>query len=307
MLFKRFPISPGTDRSGSNNTRHIAYTEWGEPDNPHIVVCVHGLTRNCRDFDFLAHVLAADCRVICVDVVGRGQSDWLANAADYGNYLLYLSDAVALLEHIGALGNDRIQLDWVGVSVGGLIGMMLAIQPELPLPLPLPIPIRRLVMSDIGPLIPVAALTRIAQYLGKDPRFASFDEFETYIKKISVSFGPLIEAHWHHLALHSVRKFSDGTYGFRYDPGIATSFNKYLSQDIGLWAQWDALHVPTLVLRGMESDLLYTETAKEMQVRGAKARVIELPGIGHSPMLVSDDQIAIVQDFLLAEKTALAA
>jgi pimeloyl-ACP methyl ester carboxylesterase len=132
MLFKRFPIFPGTDRRGSNNTRHIAYTEWGEPDNPHIVVCVHGLTRNCRDFDFLAHALAADCRVICVDVAGCGQSDWLANGADYGNYLLYLSDAVALLKHIDALDNDRIQLDWVGVSVGGLIGMMLAIQPEPP-------------------------------------------------------------------------------------------------------------------------------------------------------------------------------
>ena len=305
MLIKRFPILPGTDRSGSNYTRHIAYTEWGEPDNPHIVVCVHGLTRNCRDFDFLAQALAADCRVICVDVVGRGQSDWLANAADYDNYLLYLSDAVALLEHIGALDNDRIQLDWVGISLGGLIGMMLAIRLELPLPLP--IPIRRLVMSDIGPLIPVAALARIAQYLGKDPRFASFDEFEAYMKKISVSFGPLTEAQWHHLALHSVREFSDGTFGFRYDLRIAESFKKHLSQDIDLWAQWDELRVPTLVLRGMQSDLLSAETAKEMQVRGARARVIELPGVGHSPMLVSDDQIAIVKDFLLAGKDASAA
>ena len=307
MLFKRFPIPPGTDPSGSNNARHIAYTEWGEPDNPHIVVCVHGLTRNCRDFDFLAHALAADCRVICVDVVGRGQSDWLANAADYDDYLLYLSDAVALLEHIGALGNASIQLDWVGISLGGLIGMILAIQPGLPLPLPLPIPIRRLVMSDIGPLIPVAALARIAQYLGKDPRFASFDEFEAYMKKISISFGPLTEAQWHHLALHSVREFSDGTFGFRYDPRIAESFKKHLSQDIDLWAQWDELRVPTLVLRGMQSDLLSAETAAEMQVRGARARIIELPGVGHSPMLASDDQIAIVRDFLLAGKDASAA
>ena len=297
MLLKRFSVSSG-HAGDVNNARHIAYTEWGEPDNLHIVVCVHGLTRNCRDFDFLAHALAADCRVICVDVVGRGQSDWLANAEDYDNYVLYLSDAVALLKHVGALGNASIRLDWVGISMGGLIGMMLAIQPGLPLPLP--IPIRRLVMSDIGPLIPVAALARIAQYLGKDPRFASFDEFEAYMKKISVSFGPLTEAQWHHLALHSVREFSDGTYGFRYDPGIAASFKKHLSQDIDLWAHWDALHVSTLVLRGMESDLLPAETAAEMQGRGARARLIELPGVGHAPMLVSDDQIAIVQDFLLA-------
>lgn len=303
MLFKRFPVSSG-HAGDVNNARHIAYTEWGEPDNPHIVVCVHGLTRNCRDFDFLAHALAANCRVICVDVVGRGQSDWLADVSGYDDYLLYLSDAVALLEHIGVLGNASIQLDWVGISMGGLIGMMLAIQPGLPLPLPLPIPIRRLVMSDIGPLIPVAVLARIAQYLGRDPRFASFDEFEAYMKKISVSFGPLTKAQWHHLALHSVREFGDGTYSFRYDPGIAASLKKHLSQDIDLWAQWDALHVLTLVLRGMESDLLSAETAAEMQVRGARAQIIELPGIGHSPMLVSDDQIAIVKGFLLAPTAA---
>jgi len=299
MRLKRFPVF-SSYAGDASNSRHIAYTEWGEPDNPHIVVCVHGLTRNCRDFDFLAQALAADCRVICVDVVGRGQSDWLADAADYDNYLLYLSDAVALLEHIGALGDASIQLDWVGVSMGGLIGMALAIQ--LPLPLPLPIPIRRLVMSDIGPLIPVTALTRIAQYLGRDPRFASFDEFEAYVKKISVSFGPLTEAQWHHLALYSVCEFDDGTYGFRYDPRIVESFKKHLSQDIDLWVQWDALHVSTLVLRGIQSDLLSAETAREMQVRGARAQIIELPGIGHSPMLVSDDQIALVKDFLLAEK-----
>lgn len=299
MRLKRFPVF-SSHAGAASDSRHIAYTEWGESDNPHTVVCVHGLTRNCRDFDFLAQALAADCRVICVDVVGRGQSDWLADAADYDNYLLYLSDAVALLEHIGVLDDTSIQLDWVGISMGGLIGMALAIQ--LPLPLPLPIPIRRLVMSDIGPLIPVAALTRIAQYLGRDPRFASFDEFEAYVKKISVSFGPLTEAQWHHLALHSAREFDDGTYGFRYDPRIAESFKNHLSEDIDLWAEWDALHVPTLVLRGMQSDLLSAETAREMQVRGARAQIIELPGVGHSPMLVSDDQIALVKDFLLASE-----
>ena len=293
MQFRQFLIPRDADRS-SSKARHIAYTEWGAPDNPHIVVCIHGLTRNCRDFDFLAHALEADCRVICVDVVGRGQSDWLANAADYDDYLLYLSDQVALLEHIGALGNSGIQLDWVGISMGGLIGMMLAIQPEPR------IPIGRLVMSDIGPLVPAAALTRIALYLGRDPRFASFDEFAAYMKKISAPFGPLTDAQWHHFALHSVRECDDGTYGFRYDPKIAVSFRKHVSQDIDLWAQWDALHIPTLVLRGMESDLLYHDTAAEMQVRGARAQVIELPGIGHAPMLVSDDQIALVKDFLLA-------
>lgn len=290
MLLKKFPVA---SPAGLNGVRHIAYTEWGAPDNSHVVICAHGLTRNCRDFDFLAQALAADCRVICVDVVGRGQSDWLANAADYDHFPLYLTDAAALLAHIGVAGDNQKIVDWVGVSMGGLIGMMLAIQ-ALPHK-----PIHRLVISDIGPLIPAAAIARMADYVGKDPRFTSFEAFETYMKMISVSFGPLTDAQWHHLAIHSARKYDDDTYGFRYDPGIAVSFKKPVFEDIALWSQWDVLTVPTLVLRGMNSDVLHPDIAAAMQVRGPKAQVIELPGIGHAPMLVSDDQIAIVKDFLL--------
>ena len=301
MLLKRLTVHFGVDE-GVKSSRQIAYTEWGRPDNPHIVVCVHGLTRNCRDFDFLAEALEADCRVICVDVVGRGQSDWLVSEAGYDNYLLYLSDAIELLKHIRALGGADIQLDWVGVSMGGLIGMALATQPVLPLTLP--VPVRRLVISDIGPLIPVTALARIGQYLGRDPRFNSLEEFEVYLKKISNPFGPLTEPQWHHLAIHSVREFDDGTYGFRYDPRIAESFKRHLTKDIDLWEQWDKLHIPTLVLRGMESDLLSAKTAMEMKVRGNRAQIIELSGIGHAPMLISEDQIKIVNDFLMAPTPA---
>ena len=301
MLLKRLTVHFGVDE-GVKSSRQIAYTEWGRPDNPHIVVCVHGLTRNCRDFDFLAEALEADCRVICVDVVGRGQSDWLVSEAGYDNYLLYLSDAIELLKHIRALGGADIQLDWVGVSMGGLIGMALATQPVLPLTLP--VPVRRLVISDIGPLIPVTALARIGQYLGRDPRFNSLEEFEVYLKKISNPFGPLTELQWHHLAIHSVREFDDGTYGFRYDPRIAESFKRHLTKDIDLWEQWDKLHIPTLVLRGMESDLLSAKTAMEMKVRGNRTQIIELSGIGHAPMLISEDQIKIVSDFLMAPTPA---
>jgi pimeloyl-ACP methyl ester carboxylesterase len=301
MLLKRLTVHFGVDE-GVKSSRQIAYTEWGRPDNPHIVVCVHGLTRNCRDFDFLAEALEADCRVICVDVVGRGQSDWLVSEAGYDNYLLYLSDAIELLKHIRALGSADIQLDWVGVSMGGLIGMALATQPVPPLTLP--VPVRRLVISDIGPLIPVTALARIGQYLGRDPRFNSLEEFEVYLKKISNPFGPLTEPQWHHLAIHSVREFDDGTYGFRYDPRIAESFKRHLTKDIDLWEQWDKLHIPTLVLRGMESDLLSAKTAMEMKVRGNRTQIIELSGIGHAPMLISEDQIKIVNDFLMAPNSA---
>lgn len=271
---------------------HIAYTDWGDAGNPHIVICVHGLTRNCRDFDYLANALQADCRVICMDVVGRGQSDWLEHAHDYDYYPLYLSDAIALIQHLKTQYSEAITLDWVGISMGGLIGMLVAIQPDLPTP------IHKLVISDIGPLIPAAALKRISQYVGKDPRFKSFGEFRLYMKAISVSFGSLTEEQWDHLAVHSVREYADGSFGFRYDPRIAISFKEHEIKDIDLWAQWDMLSVPTLVVRGTESDVLSEETASQMKIRGARARIIEFSGIGHSPMLLDEQQIHTIGDFI---------
>ncbi len=272
---------------------YIAYTDWGDPQNPHVVICVHGLTRNCRDFDYLARVLESDCRVICVDVVGRGQSDWLEHAHDYDYYPLYLSDAMSLVAHIQSQYDKGITLEWVGISMGGLIGMILAIQPNVL------VPIKKLVLSDIGPLIPAVALRRIADYVGKDPRFDSFEAFKNYMKAISVSFGPLTEEQWNHMAIHSAHQYEDGSYGFRYDPRIAISFKEHEIQDIYLWEQWDQLKVPTLVLRGMQSDVLTIETAAQMQARGAKAKVVELPGVGHAPMIMDDQQIQIVRDFIL--------
>lgn len=288
-------LVPTLSADGKQKEPHyIAYTDWGDPQNPHIVVCAHGLTRNCRDFDYLARALQPECRVICVDVVGRGQSDWLEHAHDYDYYPLYLSDAMSLIAHIQAQYATSVTLDWVGISMGGLIGWILAIQPAIPTP------IHKLVVSDIGPLIPAVALKRIADYVGKDPRFDSFEAFKKYMKVISVSFGPLTEEQWDHMAIHSTREYADGSYGFRYDPKIAISFKEHEIKDINLWEQWDQLNIPTLVLRGIESDVLTAEIAAQMQVRGAKARIIELPGIGHAPMLMDDNQIKIVRDWLLS-------
>lgn len=274
--------------------RYIAYTDWGDLHNSHVVVCAHGLTRNCRDFDYLARALQSDCRVISADIVGRGQSDWLEHANDYDYYPLYLSDAVALITHIQSQYQTTITLDWIGISLGGLIGMILAIQPNLP------VPINKLIMSDIGPLIPEAALKRIADYVGRDIRFNSFTEFKQYMKTISTSFGPLTEEQWDHMAIHSAREYEDGSYGFRYDPRISISFKTHEIKDIDLWQQWDQLDIPTLVLRGAESDVLSISTARQMQIRGAKAKIIELPGIGHSPMLMDEHQIKIVRDFIVS-------
>jgi pimeloyl-ACP methyl ester carboxylesterase len=294
ISIKRLLVPTPSVNGETKKPHQIAYTDWGDPENPHVVICVHGLTRNCRDFDNFAQAFATNCRVICVDVVGRGQSDWLEHAEDYDYYPLYLSDAAALLAHIKSQYNADIKLDWVGISMGGLIGMALAIQSDIP------VPINKLVMSDIGPFIPMSALSRMSKYVGKDIRFKSFDELEDYIKRIAAPFGPLTEAQWHHMAVHSVREYSDGSYGFRYDPKVSVSFKAHVLRDIDLWAYWDKLTVPTFVLRGADSDVLSDRTAEEMKTRGARATVVNLPGIGHAPVLMDSQQVDLVKGFLLA-------
>jgi pimeloyl-ACP methyl ester carboxylesterase len=271
---------------GPHGFHRVAYTEWGEPNESRVVVCVHGLTRTGRDFDFLAQALATQYRVLCPDVVGRGHSDWLTQKEDYG-YPLYLSDMTALIARAGVE-----QVDWVGTSMGGLIGMMLAAQPHSP--------IRRLVVNDVGPFIPRASLERIAKHVGKAPAFADIDAFEQYLRQVAAPFGPLTDNQWRHLAMHSSRRYDDGTVTVSYDPAIANPFSGAL-HDVVLWPVWDAICCPTLLIRGTQSDLLLAETAQEMTQRGPRARMVEVEGIGHAPMLMADDQIAIVREFLLAE------
>lgn len=288
---------------GPHGFHRIAYTDWGNPDNPHAVVCVHGLTRNSRDFDFLAMALENDCHVVCPDIVGRGKSDWLTHSEDY-SYPVYLSDMGALLARIGPgtrvsrfiarLLHRRSEryIDWVGTSMGGLIGMMLAAQSKSP--------IRRLIMNDVGWLVPAEALRRIGDYVGKDPHFANLEEFEINLRKVYSTFGPFTDPQWRHLVAHSVKKFEDGSCGFKYDPKIGEPFKRGFLQDLDLWEIWSKVRCPVLVLRGAESDVLLKETALKMCERKAHTELVEFPGIGHAPMLMSPDQIKIVRDFLLA-------
>jgi pimeloyl-ACP methyl ester carboxylesterase len=270
---------------GPHGFHRTRYSEWGDPANPRVVICVHGLTRNGRDFDALAQALAPYFRVLCPDVVGRGRSDWLAHKPDYG-YPLYLSDVTALIARA-----DADSVLWVGTSMGGLIGMMLAAQPKNP--------IRKLVVNDVGPLIPKAALERLARYVGKAPRCADLDQFEAYLRQVCAPFGPLTDAQWQHLASTSVQRDDDGSFGPAYDPAIAAAFAGEL-QDVVLWPVWDAITCPTLALRGTQSDLLLRETAEQMTQRGPKAKLKEFEGIGHAPALMAVDQIEAVRDFLLS-------
>ncbi len=270
---------------GPHGFHRIRYVEWGAPDNPEVVVCVHGLTRNGRDFDDLAQALSPDFRVLCPDVVGRGKSDWLEHKQDYG-YPLYLSDMAALIARSGAA-----RVRWVGTSMGGLIGMMLAAQPRSP--------IERLVINDVGPLVPKAALERLAGYVGHTGPFADSAGLEAHLRRIFAPFGPLTDAQWAHMTEHSARTSEDGTIYLAYDPAIGDAFSGEL-RDVDLWPLWDALRCPTLVLRGAESDLLREDTAGQMTRRGPRAQLHTFAGIGHAPALMASEQIDRVAAFLRA-------
>lgn len=270
---------------GPHGFHRMHYSEWGVLDNPHVLVCVHGLTRNGRDFDWLAAALAQDYRVICPDLPGRGQSDWLADPADYG-LPLYLNDLTVLL---GRLGVE--QVDWLGTSLGGWLGIAMAAQAATP--------IRRLLVNDIGPEVPKEALERIAIYAGREPEFLSLEALEDYIRTVYAPFGPLDDSVWRHLAQHSARVLPTGNYQMHYDPGIGESFRHRASEWVDLWAIWDRVQCPVRVLRGERSDLLTCETAAKMQARGPTVDVIEFPGVGHAPMITTEAEINTVREWLL--------
>ena len=268
---------------------HMAYVEWGDAANPKVLVCVHGLTRCARDFDFLAQALAADYRVVCPDVVGRGRSDWLRNKSLYA-LPQYCADMTTLLAKLNVE-----TVHWVGTSMGGLIGMALACQPETP--------ITRLVLNDVGPVITAVSLERIGTYLGAAPRFDSIERAEAFVRFVSATFGTFSDAQWRHLTVHVTRTGADGKIEFAYDPGIAQPFREMLAagggKDAEMWPLYDGIACPTLLLRGETSDLLTHDAALEMTRRGPRAKLVEVRGVGHAPMLMDDVQVAPVKEFLL--------
>lgn len=271
----------------SKGFHRMHYYDWGDPENSRVVICVHGLTRNGRDFDFLAQALSRDFRIVCPDVAGRGRSEWLESKQDYG-YAQYLADMTALLARVTTGAEKTIY--WVGTSMGGLLGIIMAAMPKNP--------IRKLVVNDAGMLVPKAALERLALYVGKDPRFATLDALEAHVRHISAPFGALSDEQWRHLTVHSAKQHADGTWGFRYDPAIANAFSGELN-DIDLSAYWEAVRCPTLLLRGADSDILLRATAEAMTQRGPKVTLVEFQAVGHAPMLMSDEQVTAVRDFLL--------
>ena len=261
----------------------VHYTEWGEADNPRVLVCAHGLTRCGRDFDTLAKAMQGEYRVICPDVAGRGESAWLTNKADY-NYAQYMSDMAALL----ARANVET-VHWVGTSMGGIIGMLLASHPNTP--------ITRLVMNDVGSFIPKASLERIGMYLGSSPRFADFESIVMAVRAVS-PFGEMSDETWRELTVPLVKQLPDGSWQFRYDPGIGDSFKVGAIQDVDLSPLWDKVSCPVLITRGEDSDLLLKSTFDAM-CRKAGVRGVEFADVGHAPMFQEKSQVEAVREFLL--------
>jgi pimeloyl-ACP methyl ester carboxylesterase len=273
----------------SRGLHHMAWAEWGDPTNPRVLVCAHGLARQGRDFDTLARAMAGEYRVVCPDVVGRGRSSWLADPMGYA-IPNYVADMVTLLARLNAS-----EVHWVGTSMGGLIGLGLAALPDTP--------IRRLVLNDVGPKIEYESLVRIGQYLGMPVRWNSLEQAADALWAISQGFGPHTREQW--LALTEPQLKADGA-GFKlhYDPAIAVPFRAVTAQvaaagEAMLWHGYDQICCPTLLLRGAESDLLSRETANQMAQRGPRARLHEFAGVGHAPMLVQPDQVEVVRRFLL--------
>ncbi|HET7923356.1 MAG TPA: alpha/beta hydrolase [Rhodanobacteraceae bacterium] len=264
----------------------VAYTEWGDEHDERLAICVHGLTRNGRDFDELAMALQKKRRVACPDIVGRGRSDWLADKSQY-NFITYCADMTAMLARLRGSS-----VDWIGTSMGGQIGMILAAQPNTP--------IGRLVLNDIGPFVPKEAPRRLLAYAATQPApFASIADAERYIREIYAPFGKLSDAQWAHITRHSLKEIDGGRYALAYDPGIVEPLKDMQRADFHIWPLWDRIHCPVLVLRGKESDVLLESTLDEMKRRGPHIDVVEIDGVGHAPSLTDAKHVRTVRDWLL--------
>ena len=267
--------------------RRLAYTEWGDADNPRVAVCVHGMTRNARDFDAFAEALAVSHRVLCIDLPGRGESDWLRDMSGYSP-ATYLTDLLGLLASL-----KLTEVDWVGTSLGGSLGMLIAgaedaVMRSL---------VRRLVLNDIGPFLSAAGMEPIADRVGRAPDFDDLETAEIYQRKVCSECGALSDETWMHLTLHSLRPKDGGGFAYHHDPAVGDALRANgAMRDVELWPWWRRIECPVLVLRGTESNILTAKTAAEMQADGAK--LIEYPGIGHTPSLMVDGQIETVTDWL---------
>ena len=271
-------------------THRVSFFDWGDATADQVVVCVHGLTRNAHDFDSLAkQAVATGCRVLAIDMAGRGESEWLADPSLY-HYATYMTDCLAILDNF-----HLRSVDWVGTSLGGIVGMMIAAFH--------PGRIRKLVLNDIGAFIPAAGLKRIMAYVSAAPsHFATEDEAKARLREVFASFG-VRDDEWPHLLTHSIKPADGGGFRFNFDPAIleplrAETHHFTQVNDVDLSELWEGIDIPTLILRGAESDLLEPETVLAMRAKNLRCSSVEFAGVGHAPTLMSDEQIHPIIQFL---------
>jgi len=273
--------------ASATGLHRMAYHEWGDPGNPKVLICVHGLTRRGSDFNVLAKAMAKDYRVICPDVVGRGESDWLENPMLYG-IPQYVADMVTLIARLGVN-----QVDWLGTSMGGLIGIFLASQENSP--------IKKILLNDVGPKIEASALRRLGDYVGKPMRFKTKQAGLIYLNRICAPFGDFTPEQW--MAYNGPHLIKDGgEWILHYDPAIAKPFAAVTIATAAMgemmtWKAYDAITAQTLVVRGGQSDLLSKETVAKMCQRNPRARSIEIPGVGHAPAFITPEQVDLAREF----------
>jgi pimeloyl-ACP methyl ester carboxylesterase len=282
--------------ANTRGSHRMAYWVWGDAANPRVLICVHGLSRQGRDFDTLAAAMSGEYCVICPDVVGRGRSDWLPDPMGY-QVPQYVADMMTLIATLQAGGSGVKSVDWVGTSMGGLIGIGVAALPNSPM--------GRFVINDVGPRIEPAAIARIGSYMGRPVRWATVDEAADALWAISTSFGPHTREQWRALTEPQIMEDGQGGYKLRADPGIAVPFKAAAPEAAAagealLWQGWDRITARTLLVRGADSDLLSRDTAQQMTQRGPRAKLVEFAGVGHAPTFVPTGQVAAVREFLLS-------
>jgi pimeloyl-ACP methyl ester carboxylesterase len=270
-----------------NDTRRMAVHDWGEITNQNVLICVHGLSRNGRDFDVIADALSDRYRVLCPDVIGRGESDWYATVAEYAipNYVAAMTKMLADLA--------IKKYDWIGTSMGGLIGMVMASLPDSGM--------HKFVINDVGPEIERAALERIAVYMSvRAPTFPDYMSLFNAAQVAITPFGPLTDEQKHHIVSTSCRRREDGQWEFNSDPKIGEAFVAGLKfPPVDLWLIWNNISIPTLVLRGRTSDLLSESTLNKMTSIAPLSMAITVEATGHAPMLMDDETIRAIREFLL--------
>ncbi|QWD99219.1 alpha/beta fold hydrolase [Polynucleobacter sp. MG-5-Ahmo-C2] len=271
---------------GDSNHR-MAYHAWGNPRNPRVLLCVHGLTRRGSDFKTLAEAMCRDYYVVCPDVVGRGDSDRLSNPMQYA-VPQYVADIAQLVKTLGVS-----QVDWIGTSMGGLIGMVYAAMPNSP--------IRRMLINDVGPKIEAEAIKRLGSYVGQPFSFANRTDALNRLNEICATFGEHTPDEWETYNGPMLIE-RNGLWIMHYDPDISVPFasvNPIMAKagEMAMWHAFKQIHIPMLIVRGADSDLLSAATVSQMCKVNPYARSIEIPNVGHAPAFVKKEQIALAKEF----------